>query len=252
MSIVMLVVALQLGAGPQEKPVVPQVPTSPEEQFELRRVGFDDFAAVDFHRGGVWEWSRPYRGKYKEPLAAAEFYEYVGRPDLAASYEQRASKRRSLFAVGLTAGAVGLALGGYGIYKASSPKSAFDFGVSGCTDITCSQAAQARADQANASERSGSVPYLVGGFGLAAVGVALFGWAVAIDPNPVDAPGARRLADEYNKRLRAELGLAPIATGPSGSEAAPLPAPEGWPPTLLMVAPLLAPKTAGLAVGFTF
>jgi hypothetical protein len=252
MSVVVLALALQLGAGPQEKPVPPQAQTSPEEQYELRRVGFDDFAAVDFHRGGVWEWTRAYRGKYKEPLAEAGFYRYVGRSDLAASFEQQASKKRSLFAVGLAAGAVGFAFGGYGIYKASSPKSAFDFGVAACTDVACSQAAQSRADKANADERSGSIPFLVGGFGVAAAGFALFAWAVTIEPNPVDAPGARRLADEYNTRLRAELGLEPMATGPGAGDPAPpstpLPqTPDGW-PTSLMVAPVVGPQIAGLQV----
>ncbi|MBI5543294.1 MAG: hypothetical protein HY901_05360 [Deltaproteobacteria bacterium] len=32
-----------------------------------------------------------------------------------------------------------------------------------------------------------------------------------MDPNPVDAPGARQLADTYNRELRQELGLAPTS-----------------------------------------
>jgi len=54
-----------------------------------------------------------------------------------------------------------------------------------------------------------------------AVGVGAVSWGLLMNAHPIDAPEARRLADEYNKDLRRKLNLsAAIAPGPGGGQLA--------------------------------
>jgi len=244
MSILQLVFALQVSAAPSTSS---PPPATAAEEYEQRMVGFDDFAVLYGRRGAVLEWSRPYKGKYREPLEGSAFYAYVGRPDLAATYDERAAKKRALLVSGVVTSAVGLVTGFVGIINSNPGHSAFDYGVRSCFDPACVDAAQAQADRANADAGSTWRPVAYVGFGLAAVGFATWVAGIFVDPQPVGIVDARRLADAYNHQLRVALGLEPPSPPPEPSAPS-----SDEPGAHVSVVPLLVSGGAGLGLAASF
>lgn len=141
------------------------------DQYEKRAIGFDDWVGVNTQNGAVVaSWTMPFKGKYKEPLAGADFYDYVGRKDLAETYRTRSVIRWSLYGAGLLG-----TLGGSWLVIQS---------------IT---------DSGDLSPTLGYVAMGVGGASLLA--------AMFVNPHAVTAPEARQLADNFNSDLRHELGI---------------------------------------------
>jgi hypothetical protein len=171
-----------------------------QEQYDEQAIGFDDFGGVATEHGtvtGTVQWSSPYQGKYKKPLAGAAFYRALGRADLVKEYEDRAALKTGLL---LGGGLVFLA----GVIAATVMASSQ---TTTCTPIT---------------PGSFTLPTCTGptpvdpAIGWLAVGGIVAGGVVGIvgagiDPDPVGTVGKRQLADAYNRDLWQKLSSEPHA-----------------------------------------
>lgn len=156
------------------------------EKFEKEVVWFEDMVAVDGSSGAVVSsWSNVYQGKYKKPLAGADFYETVGRPDLAEQY-------RSTDAVRSAIGTPGAALAGLGLIA-----------------MVASPLGLLISDSMMNEETKMTLVFgsLIGGGVVGTVGAVMSIVSGFINPHPVDPVQARELADNHNKKLAADLGL---------------------------------------------
>jgi hypothetical protein len=154
------------------------------ERFERELIWFEDMVAVNEHGHAVNSWSNVYRGKYKEPLSSEEFYEAVGRPDLADEYRENAAARGALMLPSAVAG------------------------VAGLTALSFCWAPILMEDQIGEENVvPGIIGLAVGGGVVTAVGavVGMIGGGMPLDP--VTPAEARELADGHNKALASELGL---------------------------------------------
>jgi hypothetical protein len=82
-------------------------PESPAETWELGYVGFREMIELDSNGRRTWS---AYRGKYRQTLDGADFYEAVDRPDLASAYRRRHTTKLTLVTGGIAVSAVGLLL----------------------------------------------------------------------------------------------------------------------------------------------
>ena len=175
-----------------------------QEKYDREHVWFEDWAAVNAGTGMVVStWAVPYQGKYKKAIDGPEFYEIVGRPDLAEEYRSSQAWRTG-FAIG---GGV-LTLGGTGLMVMSLVT------MGGCDidDTACSD------DSTN---------QLIAGSALLGGGLLSFTIGAMIDPHPVEVGEARQLADEYNARLKKDLGLSAAPQAPASGVRASLAALPG-------------------------
>ncbi len=191
-----------------------------EQEYEARAVGFVDVVRVTTTREVVVTSAiEPYRGTGRAPLEGEAFYAYVGRRDLADRYVRSSAVRAGAIVVGTL-----VAAGGLG-YASMNLRAAFDSGAS-----------------------PGRTTRMELGIGAVVIGVVGAGIASFTSPRPVSDQEARRLGDEYNARLRHELGL----------EGEPGPAPETPEPrpeeasTPLSVAPWVFGHGGGLALRIGF
>jgi hypothetical protein len=132
---------------------------------------------------------QPVQGKYKKPLEGASFYEVVGHPELADSYRRTRNWK------------LGLALGGGALFLGG-----LTYGVLGILDDGCS-AGRLGAAVGGDGVCSRDYTQLIVGGGVALVGVLAGTVGLTLNPHPVDATGARQLADEFNRRLREGASL---------------------------------------------
>lgn len=213
-------------AAPPEIPEVPAVqppgPLSRQEEYEQGYIGFDDWAVMTHH--GLYRWTEPYQGKYRKPLAGADFYRVIGREDLLQQYQENEKKRTTVQILGL---AVGVAVP----VVALATRSHED-----CPDFFANPSASQACSQRNADADGRAVA--LGAIGVVA-GLGIVAASFSIPLHPVDAPEARRLGDEYNARLRARLGAAPEEQKP-----------ERGPDLAVRVAPVRGGGMLGLALAF--
>lgn len=175
------------------------------DEYLERRVWFQGMAAVSAQTGAVMStWSVPYKGKYKEPLPGAKFYDYVGEPDIAKTVRTRKWVRGG---VGLAS--TGLLVGGMtGLLRAAVSEDGFpdddcweidnEAEQEECEDDYDDDYADAEEEQKKKVRNMG----ILTGIGFVGIYVPLF---IKADPTPVSE--RYRMADEYNKKLREELGL---------------------------------------------
>jgi hypothetical protein len=183
------------------------------EEYQKKYLWFAEGAAVHPYTGRVMAtWSILYRGKYKQPIEWVDFYETVGRKDLADEYNSGVAIRTGLVIGGIVVGLAGAGL--MFIPLRSTGEEQFDEDMKWM--------------------------YIGGGIMLAGSLVALFG--AYYDPQPVGASEARRLADEYNRRLMKDLGLSP--------QDVTAPAPMRQPS--IGVSGFIAPGGGGLMLGVEF
>jgi hypothetical protein len=159
-----------------------------QETYERFFIGFDDWAAVTTSGNTVRTWTQPWQGKYKQPLNGADFYVAVGRKDLADKYNSSQSTKVVVMVVGIACGVLGFYL---------TMKAIDDIGNSTGDDVSSS----------SGNEGLGLALMTVGG------AAAVLPWLFS--SHPVDAPEARRLADEHNQKLKRKLGLATDEEGSS-------------------------------------
>jgi hypothetical protein len=172
-----------------------------QEEYDRGYVGFDEVTGLT-HHGTLLSFTTPYQGKYRRPLPDDEFYRVIGRDDLVAAYQSNRSKRTAIIAAGVAIG-VGVPLIAY---LTRSQKSCPPLGDPGWWDCTDSNS--------SADLRAGmiSVAGLATGLVVAWIGVA------SVQLHPVDGAEGRRLGDEYNKKLKARLGLAHAPAERSAAE----------------------------------
>jgi hypothetical protein len=210
------------------RPVVPSA--NPVEQYEQQYIGFDEVVAVSTLNGTVVsQWSVPYEGKYKKPLKGEDFYQKVGREDLMRTYRDKMSLK---VVTGIAGGAAILGGGILSFAALSSQKEDCDVskpGFSACID---------RNQQRVGEQLTRSLI----GLAISGAGVAVLSVAIALSPHPVTPSEARVLADGYNQRLKADLGLS--------NEGKPRPS---RPPSIqARFTPVVGPDNAGLLLSGTF
>ncbi|MFH0902813.1 MAG: hypothetical protein V2A73_19455 [Pseudomonadota bacterium] len=190
------------------------------QQFERRYVVF----------GRPQDGEEPFLGKQRTSLGGAEFYNAVGRPDLAARFSSR-QRVRNLFGTGaLIAGGVGL----FALVIGASADCSYE-------DVECGV---------------GSVFSVVMGLELLAVGVAGGVVVSLVQAHPVPSSTRIQIADDHNRRLRRQLGL-PEETdtidrtnnsaGSTGSAAA-----SGSSVGLAIIQPVVVPGGGGLVLSGVF
>lgn len=137
-----------------------------------------------------------FRGERGEEVEAPEFFQMVGRDDLATSY-----RRRHLVMLGSYAFAVaGFATAAILTIEDQSP-------------LTDCQAVQGDAGQVCIDRHRRTVAPTVVALAAGLAGVAV-GTYLYRHPQPIDEDDARALADGYNQRLRGALGLRTAARPP--------------------------------------
>lgn len=175
------------------------------EEFERRYIGFDELGAFDPRTGVIYKVTDAYEGKYKKPLAPAEFYQIVGREDLAQEFTARESRRTALMVTGAVIGLGSLAATVVIVTNAMSGQD--------CNPANFATFSQCAADNSSRARTGVLTAAAVGIGGLLLGGVFVLSGA-SINPNPVDASQMRELADGYNQRLKQQLGasLLPVIT----------------------------------------
>jgi hypothetical protein len=165
-------------------------------QYDEQYIGFEERTVVTVMSGVgmVSNWSKPVLGKYRKPLHYEDFYKMVERPDLASSYETRRAVRIGFWAAGIATIAVTTAVA---IGSLASRDSCDSVGVSSPKFSTC-------VEESGAKLESAVKVALIGG----GVGTLLVLVPFAINPQPIEPDEARRLADGYNEKLKAKLGIA--------------------------------------------
>jgi pyruvate/2-oxoglutarate dehydrogenase complex dihydrolipoamide acyltransferase (E2) component len=181
-------------------------PQEPQRRYDEEYIQLEDYAWVSGSHGETSTAIRtvPYQGKYRKPLESAEFYRAVGRPDLEAAYLERQGTRTALMAAGL-AGMLGGALYTMASFHQAAP------------DPTAGP--EVFRQQAEAAARAQNEAMWIG-LGISLGGLVLAAIGLSMNPHPVTAPEARRLADEHNQQLRQELGLPrepPVGEAPPGA-----------------------------------
>lgn len=168
------------------------------DEYLERRVWFQGMAAVSAQTGAVMStWSVPYKGKYKEPLPGAKFYDYVGEPDIA-----KTVRKRQWIRGGIGVGSTALMVGGMWSLLGAIDDSPTD----DCWDEDDPEEKEDCEDDYEEDEEAYAKKMrnlgILSGVGFVGVYVPLF---IKTDPTPVSE--RYRMADEYNKALRKELGL---------------------------------------------
>ncbi|MBZ0232714.1 MAG: hypothetical protein K8M05_10325 [Deltaproteobacteria bacterium] len=165
-----------------------------ELRFRREAVRFGDDMIVSGHNGNV-NVTRAWvavRGESDHRLAPREFYELMGRPELAAQYQAR---RNQGFGLAVVGSAMIVGSMGYGIYSAASDEDCEigdpDFG--GCLDRNGER-----------MQRGVTVAIVGGAAGILVTGVGVYRMRRA---HPVSENEAKQMADRYNEELRRDLGL---------------------------------------------
>ncbi|HEY3447462.1 MAG TPA: hypothetical protein VGK67_13990 [Myxococcales bacterium] len=160
----------------------PDVGDSKRQAYEHSRL---TFAESPESRGS--KWTLPGRGSYGQTrLGGAEFYELVGRRDLAAGYRARRGAKVATTVLGITgivSGAITMGVVGF--------DSLFDTEYSPPT-------------RAKTEQRTTAL--IAGGVTLGA-GVLLVVAGALIPEHSIDGTEARGLVDKYNQKLRKDYGL---------------------------------------------
>jgi hypothetical protein len=203
-----------------------------QEQYEQRHIAFDEIVAVNAGTGTVVsQWTVPYEGKYRKPLQGKAFYEKVGRRDLVKAYEDKLAMKTVIGVLGGAAVVGGGLLTYSGVTTGNEQCDAFSSSFDACFERN-----------RQSFDRGMSKTML--GIGVAAGGLGILVAAALVSPHPVSASQARELADGYNKKLKAELGLGEPEDAPTRPHL---------PPVLqARVGATVGPRGAGLLVSGTF
>ena len=166
------------------------------DQYERSYLCFDDRGDDSWGGAGVG-WSNPRLGKHGRPLRPPEFFETVGRPDLAEAYQRNQAIR-----YGMIWGGAALFVGGLVYMLVATTEQAAESG------------SYAGSYYDEPADRD-AVP-LIAGTSMMGIGTTLALIGLALDPHPVSPVVARELADQYNKALRSKLGLDQLRAVRSG------------------------------------
>jgi hypothetical protein len=167
-----------------------------EFKFQLMAMRFAPNYVADARLDRAGQQWQVFRGRRSQELESPEFYQLVGRDDLAAAYTRRHYLMYGAFITGGVAFATAAALT---IINESDyePCNMID----GPGGLTC----------VNQQHHSLAPALVALGVGLVAVGVGTYLYR---SPQPIDEDDAKALADAYNKQLRGKLGLGAVADAP--------------------------------------
>jgi hypothetical protein len=187
---------------PQEKPEEKPAAAGPA-QYEDSYIWSPQKPPLEAQTGAALDrWSQFYRGKAAAQLSGEDFYVALGRSDLAASYRARATAKTWLTVSGL----VGL-VGGASVIIAGA-----------LTQGPCTT--EDSLTQVCVAYQQVNPPLLIGGAVIGAAGLAVAIVGFTFNSNPVGAAEARSLVEEYDRKLRKELGLPPDDAPPPPPEKA--------------------------------
>ncbi len=193
------------------------------KQYAERYVHFQQLTTVNAANGAIMGRNLlAYHGKYNEQLAGADFYDYVGRKDLGDALRKYRSVAVPTNLIGYTslAAAVGLLTAGYTMTADLPTRAMID---NSCEDwdenddLYVNEDCVRREQADKEAKLNAAAPYKTAGWAslgvalVAGIGVPIFNKA----PKLTQAQ-ALRLADEYNAKLRAELGIPEGAEPPAG------------------------------------
>ena len=196
----MLAVVLAGSMGPAAR-AEPSNPPVSQEDYDKQFIWFEQFNAIDPKTGTLYEATLAYEGKYRKPLAGADFYRRVGREDLAQQYVSREERRQALMVSGSL-----IALG--------SLVATFIIAANGASAAPCdlgpsfAQCVSAHSADARSSVATAAAVGIGGGL----IGGALMLAGAGTHPHPVDAAQMRELADAYNQRLKQRVSVVPLST----------------------------------------
>jgi hypothetical protein len=191
-----------------------------EFKFKLLSVRFAPSYLADARLDrGARQWQL-YRGSRDQELGAPEFYQMVGRDDLARAYQHR---RYAMWGAYIAGGAA------FATAAVLTVRNESDYEpcnmIEGPGGLVC----------VNQQHRSLAPVIVALAVGLVGVGVGTY---YQRTPQPIDENDAKSLADAYNRELRGKLGLTAEAHAPRLREVA--------------VAPYAGGSAAGLVVGARF
>jgi xanthosine utilization system XapX-like protein len=161
-----------------------------------------------------------FRGGRSEELDAPEFFQMVGRDDLATSYQRRHF----------------VMIGGYAFAVAGFATAAI-LTIENQSPLTECQAVQGDQGQICLDRHHRTLAPTVVALVAGLAGIAV-GTYVVRHPQPIDEDDARTLADGYNQRLRGALGLRAASSPPRLRDVA--------------LVPYAGRTDAGLALGGRF
>lgn len=195
-----------LSGHPAAQAAAPAPPSAPapapdanlraaQARYAQEQLGFGSFAELSVL--GVVPVEGPYEGSMQRRLSMPEFFEKVGRPDLAARYVTRASVRDALTVGGAAVVVLGLVTAG----------ALLDARSGDCLTSSCS------------ATHSDQVAAALAGGGGALLGGGLIAGGLLVDPMPVGDQEARDLARDHNQKLKASLGLSLRAPSTQGGPA---------------------------------
>ncbi len=189
-------------------------------KFKLMSLRFDPRYEAPTRRSRAPRQWQVFRGGRGEEVDTPEFFQLVGRDDLAISYRHRHTIMVGSFAVAV----VGFATAAILTIESQSP-------------LTECETVQGDAGEVCLQKKHRTVAPIVvalaGGLAGVAVGTYLYR-----HPQPIDEDDARALADGYNQRLRGALGLRTAARPPRLRDVA--------------LVPYAGRTDAGLALGGRF
>ncbi len=194
-----------------------------ELKFKLMSLRFDPVYESQTRRSRSARQWQVFRGQRGEQVDTPEFFELVGRDDLATSYRHRHLVMAGSFAVAVA----GFATAAILTIENQSP-------------LTECQTVQGDQGQVCLEKKHRTVAPIVVALAAGLAGVAV-GTYLYRHPQPIDEDDARALADAYNQRLRGALGIRTAARSTPG-------------PRLRDVAlvPYAGRSDAGLALGGRF
>lgn len=186
-----------------------------EAEFNRRSIRFG--ATYDLRAAGNFtalhsKWTA-YQGDIRQKLAAPQFYDMVGRPDLVDS----PSNRKTAMVAGFVLGGIGVAVT-YGLFVYATVSS-FDCDIDG----------------RNCPNRSYTPALLTGAASALSFAIAIY---YATHIQPIDDAEAKALANAYNERVRRELGLPVSMHRPVLHD--------------IKLVPYITGQDAGLAIGARF
>jgi len=158
------------------------------EKYDENYIWFQDFAAINQYGNVVSTWTTAYKGKYKKVLGWDEFYSLIGRDDLA----ERFTKIRNT-KIGLYLASIPVSLGGLLLYMKGS------FQLNNTTHEFNEQTGVWYE-----TERNDYSSYKYGGIALMTAGLTSFVIALILDPHTIKPEQARKMADEYNQKLKGD------------------------------------------------
>ncbi|HVE82071.1 MAG TPA: hypothetical protein VND93_04465 [Myxococcales bacterium] len=154
-----------------------------QQKYDEQYIWFADLTGVNQYGQVVGTWSFAYEGKYQKLLTMDQLLIKVGRQDLARDYAAKNSQKSLLV---ITGGAALIASGGLlplALLSACAAKSAQNYDC-------------VRYDWTNTA--------LVGGLAAGGLGLMIWGFGIKMPVEPVEV---RKMADEYNQKLKRDLGL---------------------------------------------